>query len=892
MSQAVTLGQIRAQVASVWAKAKDARVIAIQVPGTLATSATLQVNGAELPVAHCDSVLAIRERLVQAEGGELPLVLLTPLSETELGLDVVARLARRHLHGIDPWQLVKERFRARFVDPRLVQQHDWVAKALLEAEPTGGFPPAPSGFIQAELVWRVLFEALLGFAGETRDAEAFLEWSLDPARRAQAQGLDETVRRSLALAAEEGGGSAARVVFECATGGRGDRAVAVGLVARVLVGPAAKGDEIAARAMGRLEAWLGVSELDEGVASAWADAAEALMSRRLAAGAMRAVRPLLEQADALLGELGAQGSAHRSGWLASGFDQRLGVFAEALLQFVKGKARTLPPALATAARLALEHALAAPEAQRAERVEMALRLSRLIAEQRASMAPAVGSFAEAARRYRAAGGHADWARSRIWDGDSLPALGRAYTALWEAVAKLRDEENQRFATLLANWSKTGSHDQSVIPVEDLLQRVVAPLATSVPVLLVVLDGMSLAVARELQQDLLRRGWVELDDPKDSKRLPVIAVFPTVTAVSRTSLFCGRLMNGTDADERKGFAKHPGLAAGGKSSKQTELFHKGSLTSGSSVGLTPAVREAIADPQRRVVGVVVNAVDDHLAKGEQLRVDWTAHRIRPLEELLDAAREAGRSLVVTSDHGHVPEHGTRSLGEEEAQRWREAAGEPGAHEVLVEGPRVALGKGNRIVAQWSDRVRFGSKRNGYHGGVAPQEVVIPLAVFASASMAVEGWEEVLPETPSWWEEGEAVVAPAALVKPAPPQKPGESGRLFPSEEELAKAAEVPGPAWIDRLFASPTYADQRAQASRVALPEERIRGILVALEERGGKLTRVALAKRLGVPELRLGGMLSALRRVLNVEGYPVLSVEESSDSVELNRGYLFTQFRL
>jgi hypothetical protein len=86
--------------------------------------------------------------------------------------------------------------------------------------------------------------------------------------------------------------------------------------------------------------------------------------------------------------------------------------------------------------------------------------------------------------------------------------------------------------------------------------------------------------------------------------------------------------------------------------------------------------------------------------------------------------------------------------------------------------------------------------------------------------------------------------------------------------------------------------QQQFAQRVALPEERVRAILAALDERGGKLTRPALAKRLDVPVLRLAGMLSALRRVLNVDGYAVLSVDEASDTVELNKAQLLAQFGL
>ena len=69
-------------------------------------------------------------------------------------------------------------------------------------------------------------------------------------------------------------------------------------------------------------------------------------------------------------------------------------------------------------------------------------------------------------------------------------------------------------------------------------------------------------------------------------------------------------------------------------------------------------------------------------------------------------------------------------------------------------------------------------------------------------------------------------------------------------------------------------------------------MLSALDARGGKLTGPALAESLGVPLFRLGGIVSALRRVLNVDGYAVLSVDETSETIELNRDLLATQFGL
>jgi len=891
-----TPAQIRAQVSAVLGKMPDARVIGIKSPLTVELGDTLRLGDKELAIARSESVLEIRERLEDLAESSAPVVLLTPVDEAELGADVIGRLARRQLFSIDPWQLVKDRFRARFVDPRLVQQHPWVARALLEAEPDGGYPPAPSGFIQSDLVWGVLFKALLALPNGDRDAEAWIEWSLEPDKRLLASKLSPEIRGSLSEAVQRIAGAAARTVFEYAIGEHGDRALAVGLVARALFADESRGDTVATKATGKLEALVGAEELDARTALAWADVAESVMARLLARWPMKDVRPLLKGADEMLASLGASELARSSRFLLSGFNQRMEGFAKALAAALKGRAKGALQRLETALDLVVDHAIAAHEPARIEGVQMGARVARWLAIEAEHQSKPAASLADSAIAYRRQGGYVDWARARIWEGDTVVALGKAYSSVWRAVTSVREEENRRFGELLANWTKTGSHDQSVIRVEHLTERVIAPLAKRHPVLLVVIDGMGMAVFRELQTDLIGRGWVEIDSKDNSHRLPVIAALPTVTEVSRTSLLCGALTAGNASDERAGFSKHPALVATGVRSKPPVLFHKADLAGDGTAGVASNVVGAITDDKQRVVGVVINAVDDHLAKGDQIRVDWTVHRIKPLDELLAAASDAGRAVVVVSDHGHVPEHKTTGRGEESAERWREAVGSPKDDEVLLSGPRVVLGNGQRIIAPWSERVRYSAKKNGYHGGASPQEVVIPLGIFAPAGMAIDGWVEVASETPDWWEpeieETVRTVKPAKVAKPKPPSRPGEQGRLFPTEEAIAVEEEICGPEWIDRLMTSELMAVQRQLASRVALPEERIRVILAALDERGGKLTRPALAKRIGVPPMRLGGMISALRRLLNVEGYPVLSVDEQSDTVELNRKQLFTQFGL
>ena len=49
-----------------------------------------------------------------------------------------------------------------------------------------------------------------------------------------------------------------------------------------------------------------------------------------------------------------------------------------------------------------------------------------------------------------------------------------------------------------------------------------------------------------------------------------------------------------------------------------------------------------------------------------------------------------------------------------------------------------------------------------------------------------------------------------------------------------------------------YASQRQLAARVALPDDKMKLLLEALAERGGKLSRTALANRLALAEVRIG----------------------------------------
>lgn len=122
---------------------------------------------------------------------------------------------------------------------------------------------------------------------------------------------------------------------------------------------------------------------------------------------------------------------------------------------------------------------------------MSLRLLRWLSGRE----PAPGDLASAAEHYASEGAFADWARMTLLGGDEVARLSSAFGALTAAVRARRERFNRRFAELLVTWNTGGGADPRLVPVEDALGSVLSPLAAQGPALLLVADGMSLAVFR-------------------------------------------------------------------------------------------------------------------------------------------------------------------------------------------------------------------------------------------------------------------------------------------------------------------------------------------------------------------------------------------------------------
>jgi hypothetical protein len=165
---------------------------------------------------------------------------------------------------------------------------------------------------------------------------------------------------------------------------------------------------------------------------------------------------------------------------------------------------------------------------------------------------------------------------------------------------------------MSSWLEAGCRSETVVLIENVLKTAVLPAAQVSPVLLIVVDGMSFAVYRELIEDISRNGWVELIR-KGEARKPSIATLPSVTEVSRRTLLSGKLTRNRE-DEKKNFAGQPELAG---FSQSPDSFQKSDLTD-VAVSLAAELRRG-SRLKRRVVAAIVNAVDDHLLKGEQVAV---------------------------------------------------------------------------------------------------------------------------------------------------------------------------------------------------------------------------------------------------------------------------------
>ena len=893
-----TFNQIKAQVAAIRKKDPDACFIGIHAQGRWEGNEFCQDNDATYRIVQCDAPLQLRMVLQEPFEDVTATVVITSLTDNQLCDDTRVRLAMRRLHPMDRWQIIKLIFSARYIDPRIIE-HVFLADLLMDLCPTEGYTPVPSGTLDAETAWEILFTRYLEMPPGAPDLIALLKWSCLPDAIARWHSADDPFRTAASAWIHQTAGAASMAILNCVSKHRQPMALPVGLALGVLYEKSLKGK--LDKAVGRIEQLTGNTEIEPYIAKRWYAAAVDVVRRGFSESKERNI--WLEQSDAILQSVGAEAFAHISDVSPLGFEQRLIQFGKTLSKSISQKTISLPDEVLKAQERILSHDSAQRGAsRRIERATMAVRLLRWLEKASQEKIADYGSFGEAVKAYATDGGFVDWARQTIRGGEPVKALSQAYRKLATTVTHLREKQNKAFAELLRDWTQTGSTGTSVQCIENVIEEVIAPLADQLPVLMLLIDGMSCAVFRELLEDITAQDWAELS-PADGSPLPtVIATIPSWTKLSRTSLFCGALQEGNSRDEIKGFARHAALRNVQGSKAAPLLFHKIAITDEADDSLAEGLRESIASKSHRVVAVVNNAVDDHLLKGDQADPEWTTDYIRALPALLHEAKSAGRIVVVLSDHGHMLESGTKLSDKGEGERWRFASETLSEGEIRISGDRVLAGDSKEIIAPWTEKIRYGVKKNGYHGGLTPQEMIVPMALLTAGGLKPDGWVDRATYVPSWWEEpiAEPKMRAENETDPMVNSKTPSKGQLplFERKDNLSgksdglQREQSTGLGWIESLISSDNYNAQKNIAGHGLPNDETMHHFVSTLVKYGGKMTYTALSRELNIPEIRLSGLIASVQRVLNVEGYAILSRDDPSQTVALNIDLLKRQFEL
>lgn len=884
----LTEGQIKAQVQAIRKVAnRSACAFALRSDGPWSGPPRITIGKLPHRVAFCRSDLELRELLRAADAEKEPLVALCPFDSSHLGEDVLARLAKRRVHPPDAMEILGSLFQATSVDSRILANAP-LKDALIEHAPTDGYTPVAGGVLDLQTAWCELLARTLGDRDVATSISRLLEATLDAGFRSRLDKLPSALKREFFAWAGLNLDRTASWMEWLVNAGKTSDLVPLGLVLDLAFQSSDKPSAVLAA---RLESWFGGHAINASVARSWASAARSAtqaIRQRSSSGSLFST--IVSRFDALVTEFKIADSAWRSDFSRDGFEQRMRRFADLISPSAKRDAAKLFAAVESLR----SHKLAGEQPRRIEQCEMAARLALWLSQ--GARINEGSSLDEMVEGYARFGGFVDWARTVVQEGDPTNAeLNKAYGELLARAEEACGTFEAHFAAKVADWTLHGAAPgSSFIPIENALEQLVGPLAAKVPVLLLVMDGMSVAVFRELIGDIVQRGnWLECQTVQENTPTALLATVPSITEFSRRALFRGKLHPGSSPTEKSAFSANDRLFSLSGGQTRPVLFLKGDLQTSGDAGLASDLKTAIANKKCHVVATVLNAIDDQLSGSDQIVQSWGLESVRPLTELLRLAAEAGRAVILTSDHGHVLEHKTtlKSGMTNGGDRYRVDGGVPADGELRVTGERVRQATGNDdVTVAWSRHIRYApTKKRGYHGGVSPQEMVIPLAILRHLKgEAPDGWKYVSPSPswPNWWLLSADQASAAVSVAPSEATTKVTAGLdLFTHAEAKGMAS-----AWIEKLLDGEIYAEQRKQAVRGAPARDQVALFLETLSSRGGTMPTVVLAERLGLPFLRMNGHVQNLARIFNVDGYDVVSIDTASGTVVLNVALLKKQF--
>ncbi len=711
------------------------------------------------------------------------------------------------------------------------------------------------------MLWRAWLGRALGLGGDYELAlDVLLGWAaLDDRGPELVRTLDErgarAVRDALADYLERRLGAAGPLVWAAWERGQGAAALEMAILAAAVAGVEHDG----VRVWWELAAKQVFGQFDAAAMARLGEVSEAALrhvqARAGGADGRAAVARLVAGADARVLD-SVRDQLDGSPRLPSAWHARLAALGRALAE---GAASPTLEAARRANELRARlsgHMMFGDSDQRAvvERADMAVRILGWLAQRPdRELVRQPTPYAEVeclASWYAAEGGYVDLARRRARRNAGGP-LAAGVTAVLEAADRAREELDHAFARALPAYLEARRPATHCLPIDQAFDRIGKRFLDERPerrLLVLLMDGMAWAQAVEILRSLATETapWGPLVWHATSKHAigeapypPVLANFPTLTEVSRSAFFAGKPMavgrshrTGDDPERWKANKTRQG-AVGRAGRGQAVLARRGPEQGrlGDRRGAVAGRRHAPPDRGDR------DQRDRQLAQGRPEpadRVDGRYHQ--GLRDLLDKARDVGRTVLLCSDHGHVPADRLEPAGQarQNGARWRvwEKAGDPVAEFEVglpasgTSGVWAPQGKHGVVLLADDGRKYGGGASAGEHGGASLAEVVAPCLLIGcedNREIADDPALSVRPlVVPSWW-LFEFGGEPAVAVAPEPKRAAQEAGRqpAKPAQDRAA-ADRRAGARCRGRALASRTCPRRlpRARCSPPGRPKRR------------------------------------------------------------------------
>jgi len=926
--------EIQDELTRIYTKPRRRHLVAVYGKGA---EDSVRIEGAgEFAIRPVRSELELRESMPPLEDAEARIVFLVPWQGL-VPLDLSGRFSSPNVRAIDATRRLLTICGAREADD---VGRSPLARYLLRPGNSGKTYPVASGRVTEDALWAAWLSTDWGVdvsGGLARDT--LLAWAGTDGHGARlTQALDENtertaigVRAALVQHLEKTLGPLGPLMWRTWEQGRGTELLEVALLCETL---ASNEDGLVRMWLTeRLKPLLGGAAVTQTQEIAKSLGETAPLAFRIVKGRLPAAEfdRVVRSADARVDHPEVRAALVGNDRLPSAWAARLERVGRALEQGVAEPSIEAVGEAAGALKALESHALfqEAAHTRAVKRAEMAVRLlAWLVARPDQKIEVSDADYADAialGRWYAEEGGFVDWAR-RWARGTAEGAVGRGAEAVVAWADRERGLLDARFTKALASWVSAGRPSNLIVPIDQALKRLGAHFLeqdSTRRLLVLLMDGMAWAQAVELLQSLGSRphgwapiAWHSMNRVGEGAYPVVLANLPTTTEVSRSAFFAGKEMpagatlNTQKDDER--FRDNKVLQPFCEAAAGPKLM----LRAEGHTGDGSASKEAlslIADLRRGVVGIVVNAIDASLKGDTQQQSSWTAETIRSLPDLLDAAREAGRIVLLAADHGHVPADRLRTLSSpgQAGARYRPWLGDGDAvqsGELLFRGQGVYTPRGaDGVVLLATEELRYGSAAHaGEHGGATLAEVVAPCVLI--------GWDDAGPDAlsdkalkprpayvPDWWH---FAVRPAVEISrtPKPPSTgkkrtkgalEGQLGIPQVAPDVVPAAPPVPKapPALEGPLAAFAECAMLKARAPKAELRERAVRAVELLLS-RGGALAAEVFAQHLDVLPFRVEGYVRGLQEVLNVDGYAVLRFDSRTRQVFLDKPKLEQQFEV